>query len=77
MDFGILFWTEDDSGFYQIGPLTITKTLKHFYDKILETAQSRLSLFYLTLGLNLGLGLRLVNKSPPYRKCTLLAANIH
>ena len=41
MDFGLLLWTEDDSGL-PTGPLTITKTLilKHFLDKILETAHN-------------------------------------
>ena len=29
-----LLWTEDDSGL-PTGPLTITKTLKHFFDNVL------------------------------------------
>ena len=34
MDFGLLLWTEDDFGL-PTGPLTITKTLKHFFDNVL------------------------------------------
>ena len=34
MEFGLLLWTEDDSGL-PTGPLTITKTLKTFFDNVL------------------------------------------
>ena len=34
MDFGLLLWTEDDSGLLS-GLLTIIKTLKHFFDNVL------------------------------------------
>ena len=34
MDFGLLLWTEDDSGL-PTGPLTTQRLLKHFFDNVL------------------------------------------
>ena len=35
MDFGLVLWTKDDSGL-PTRPLSISKTLKHFFDDVLH-----------------------------------------